>query len=161
MSIYRKGRFYHYDFYVSGVRYNGSTKRESLDAAQAFEDGLRAEVADEDHPRPAPIRAGGNVYFVQGSTTRLIKIGFAVDVRVRVATLATGSPDILKLLCHLEGTPVHEATLHRLLAAHNSHGEWFHPEPEVLDVVEWAKAQTMTDVVCRLIATRASKRIAA
>ena len=45
MGVYRKGRFFHYDFIIKGRRYYGSTGQESKRAADAVERTRRLEAA--------------------------------------------------------------------------------------------------------------------
>lgn len=45
MSVYRKGRFWHYDFVHRGRRYHGSTGQETRRAAEAVERARRLEAA--------------------------------------------------------------------------------------------------------------------
>lgn len=45
MSVYRKGRFYHYDFIIQGRRWFGSTGQEGRRAAEAVERTRRLEAA--------------------------------------------------------------------------------------------------------------------
>lgn len=44
MSVYRKGRFWHYDFIIQGVRHYGSTGQETKRAAEAVERKKRLEA---------------------------------------------------------------------------------------------------------------------
>lgn len=44
MSLYRKGRFWHYDFVIQGVRHYGSTGQETKRAAEAVERKKRLEA---------------------------------------------------------------------------------------------------------------------
>lgn len=74
------------------------------------------------------------VYFIQAETLGLIKIGCAVDPSDRLYTLQCGSPDQLKLLAVIRDPNAYdrEKGLHHHFRAHQSHGEWFRPAPEVL-----------------------------
>jgi hypothetical protein len=45
MSVYRKGRFWHYDFIIQGQRFYGSTGQETKRAAEAVERKKRLEAA--------------------------------------------------------------------------------------------------------------------
>lgn len=76
------------------------------------------------------------IYFIQAENGH-IKIGFTdgEDANVRLATLQTGSPVLLKLLGTIEGTVEHEKDLHRRFAAHRVHGEWFQAIPELLELI--------------------------
>lgn len=91
--------------------------------------------------RPAPTAGSGFVYFIQRSDGGPIKIGWAKDVRARVAKIQTGVPETLAVLATMPGTTRTERSVHGLLAAHRCRrGEWFNPAPEVLEVVERVRA---------------------
>ena len=77
------------------------------------------------------------IYFVQGESTRLIKIGFATDVQRRLNEIRTGSPDILVLLAAAEGGRNEEYALHRKFIDIRHHGEWFSPEKPLLDFIHF------------------------
>jgi hypothetical protein len=72
------------------------------------------------------------VYFIQGRITGLVKIGHSTDVRHRVRSLQTGSPDILRVLAVVPGGVARERLYHGDLAPHRAHGEWFRPHPDVM-----------------------------
>jgi DNA-binding XRE family transcriptional regulator len=76
------------------------------------------------------------VYFVQVGDAGPVKIGTTADVRARVQFLQCGSPEPLRLLGVVDGDLFEERRLHRLLAAYRLRGEWFRPEPAVLDAAE-------------------------
>jgi len=78
------------------------------------------------------------IYFIQGKLTKLIKIGVVInDVNQRLKALQSGSPDILELLGVREDLNYEDETiLHGLLKDHRAHGEWFLPDPEVLEKIE-------------------------
>lgn len=81
------------------------------------------------------------VYFIEGVTSRLIKIGVARDAMRRLCALQVGSPDKLSLLgivrsddpCRLEGR------LHSMFRRDHSHGEWFHPSAALVEYI-WRRA---------------------
>lgn len=85
-------------------------------------------------PVATPHLAG--VYFIQGSLTRLIKIGVAGNVRRRLTLLQCGSPDILRLLWSYPAPPTHERALHQRFADLRAHGEWFRPEDSLLAYIK-------------------------
>ncbi len=76
------------------------------------------------------------IYFIQAENGH-IKIGFtdADDAMIRLASLQTGSPVLLKLLATIPGTIEEEKDLHRRFGAHRLHGEWFKPVAEILDII--------------------------
>ena len=73
------------------------------------------------------------VYFIQGVTTRLVKIGVSENVGLRLAMMQQGSPDQLRLLGTVAFRDFREALhiehrLHRRFGNCRAHGEWFRPE---------------------------------
>lgn len=77
------------------------------------------------------------IYFIQGAKTGLIKIGKAVDCQIRLKTLQTGSPDKLHILKEIYTDDVGmERLLHNRFRYCHSHGEWFYPKKELLEVIE-------------------------
>jgi hypothetical protein len=83
--------------------------------------------------RPAGITNRGRrlfpasqVYFVFCETTQRIKCGLAANPVGRLRELQVGSPTRLRLLGSVGGGLQRERRLHRLLAAHHVHGEWFY-----------------------------------
>ena len=69
-----------------------------------------------------------HVYFIQGQTTRLIKIGQTRgNVYDRLDTMQIGSPDKLKILKAVEAEKGFERSLHIKFDSVCSHGEWFYP----------------------------------
>lgn len=71
-------------------------------------------------PRPSEF-----VYVVQAERQRPIKIGRAVDVPKRVASLQTGNPHRLELLAVVPGDAELEWQLHNGLREFRLVGEWF------------------------------------
>jgi hypothetical protein len=54
-------------------------------------------------------------------------------VRSRLDSMQTGSPVQLRVIGVIAGVgQEHETALHRRFVAARSHGEWFHPVPELL-----------------------------
>ncbi|WP_030674870.1 GIY-YIG nuclease family protein [Streptomyces cellulosae] len=60
------------------------------------------------------------------------KVGMSTDVRKRLATLQTGSPEPLRVYWATPGGRDLESRLHRVLAPWRKHGEWFDlgPDPD-------------------------------
>lgn len=85
-----------------------------------------------------------DVYFVQGQQLGLIKIGVATDVQSRLRSVQASSPDQLILMglirCHNFGQT--EREIHKRFAHCRAHGEWFHPETELVD---WIRAYAETN----------------
>jgi hypothetical protein len=67
------------------------------------------------------------IYFLEGAFSGLIKIGIASSLSSRVASIQSGSPEPLSLICHLPGSKQLERFLHGLFEPLRSHGEWFRP----------------------------------
>lgn len=97
---------------------------------------LAAQAKDE-RPTLRGWPATPTVYFVQARALRLIKIGVTMDLGDRLKTLRVGCPDQLELLGAIydRGGHVTELTLHGRFDEHRSHGEWFHPCPELLEFI--------------------------
>lgn len=68
-------------------------------------------------------------YFVQGPPLSPVKIGKAIDVKQRMASLQTGTPHELRLLRTLEGD--REAEMHQRFADDRIRGEWFRWSPSI------------------------------
>lgn len=79
--------------------------------------------------------ATGHVYFVEMLRPRLIKIGYARDIRARLATLKTSSPFDLDLLAYFNGTQDDERLIHAELSEHAYAREWFRPHHEVQGLI--------------------------
>jgi hypothetical protein len=74
------------------------------------------------------------VYFIQGETTRLVKIGKADDIVHRLRTLQSGSPDNLTVLAVLLGEENDKVYFPNFASSHH-HGEWFSPTPDLLEFI--------------------------
>lgn len=81
-------------------------------------------------------KAPGYVYFIQGSCGGAIKIGYSNDPESRLKSLQTGYPDTLVLLLMIPGYESHEKALHRELEASRLKGEWFRPDPDVINKIK-------------------------
>jgi hypothetical protein len=77
------------------------------------------------------------VYFVQAQALGLIKIGVAVDPKIRLGDLQCGSPDALAMLGVIwsEDAQGLEGSLHRRFRDHRRHGEWFAPVPALISYI--------------------------
>ena len=77
------------------------------------------------------------VYFIQGQSTRLVKIGITRgNVYSRLATIQANSPDTLKLLKAVKGDSKYESELHKRFASVRSHGEWFYPSRGLMAFIQ-------------------------
>ena len=84
-------------------------------------------------PSKPPIRG---IYFVQAETRKgLIKIGWSIDCRARLAYLQTGSQVKLVVLAICPATKRREQSTHRAFAHLRRHGEWFKPGPDLLTCI--------------------------
>lgn len=66
----------------------------------------------------------------------MVKIGCAYDPFDRLKTLQSGSPTKLKIEALLKGSNKRERELHKLLAKHRMHGEWFRICPEIEAIIK-------------------------
>ncbi|MEV8523208.1 GIY-YIG nuclease family protein [Streptomyces sp. NPDC052000] len=80
-----------------------------------------------------------SVYFIEADSG-LIKIGVAANPKDRIRTLRTMSPVALRLVLVLpDRGAAGESELHARFAEHRSHGEWFHPAPELIRFIQEQK----------------------
>jgi len=77
-------------------------------------------------------KSDGWVYLIGTPEVQKVKIGFSGNPKQRLRDLSTASPLELRILAQWRGTIQDEKTLHWLMKAHRSHGEWFRLEGEVL-----------------------------
>lgn len=76
-----------------------------------------------------------NTYFIQGETTRLIKIGRCIgDAARRMRELQACSPDRLILRAVVAGDI--ERKLHARFTEDHEHGEWFRPSAAIEDFIK-------------------------
>ena len=76
-----------------------------------------------------------NVYFVQDVLGN-IKIGYATNVRSRLANLQTANSAPLQLLGYITGDKSKEAELHREFSDARIAGEWFRPTESLMGYIE-------------------------
>jgi Meiotically Up-regulated Gene 113 (MUG113) protein len=74
------------------------------------------------------------VYFVQGDTTQLVKIGQTKNVASRLSSLRADSPDILRVLAVIERASS-DRPYHRKFAEDWVRGEWFRPSETLLNFI--------------------------
>lgn len=88
---------------------------------------------------PAPCRPSDEearrVYFVQRGTDGPVKIGISKRLGPRLAQLQVGFPEKLEVLAVAPGTRSDEARLHDQFHALRLSGEWFRPEPSLLEYI--------------------------
>lgn len=96
-------------------------------------------------PKPVPplqAKPETTVYFIQKGEGGPIKIGFSHVVEYRLIALQSTNLDELRVLHALPGDRQLERRLHAAFAKHRIRGEWFHPNRDLLDFIEAAKAAT-------------------
>ena len=142
MTVYVKpqSKYYHYDFQHGGRRYHGSTATADLEKARAFEAALKSQVKGGAPDIVCQPRSKRLVYIVEGVSTRMVKIGSAINVAGRLANLQCGSPDKLNLLWSGSGGVNAETMAHREMASSRAHGEWFRPTTAILRLIDVARA---------------------
>jgi hypothetical protein len=94
--------------------------------------------------------AAKELYFVQGTATRHIKIGVAKCAIKRLKTLQIGSPDKLVLLGTIPNLPLgEEAVYHAHFSTYRLHGEWFEESAEILSFIDRKTTEHAPCVLCR------------
>lgn len=76
-----------------------------------------------------------SVYFIEGRLSGLVKIGIASHIQNRFASIQTGSPEPLSLICDIPANRHFEKFLHALFEPLRHHGEWFYPHWSISSVV--------------------------
>jgi len=114
--------------------------RDAIDGVVIRIINKRAERALRVAEDPAPIgethwERPGFVYFIQGAPGGNIKIGWALSPERRRSELQCGSPIPLSILASVPGTRELESEHHSRFAHLREHGEWFRPEPELLEYI--------------------------
>lgn len=98
------------------------------DPVPSLADGHSQMMRVGTSPKPT-----GHIYFA--SDGRYIKIGFASNVKNRVASLQTGHHKKLAVLRVEKGTMEDEAKFHERFATLRARGEWFRREGELAEYV--------------------------
>lgn len=81
-------------------------------------------------------RVMANLYFIQNTSTGLIKIGVARSVETRRKDLEKACGVPLSVLCVVHRGAKYERPLHQMFAASRRVGEWFAPSSELLNVIQ-------------------------
>ena len=84
--------------------------------------------------------AASYVYFVQPEGGGPIKIGRSIQPQKRISSLSCASPTPLELIATAPGGAFAESSLHSQFSDLRLHGEWFRPEPELLDFIREVQA---------------------
>ena len=75
------------------------------------------------------------IYFIQGDTTKRIKIGRAASVDTRLRSLQTAFAESLEILGTMPGERPEEIKLHNKFAFARIRGEWFQPHESLLQFI--------------------------
>lgn len=67
----------------------------------------------------------GYIYIIQGEATRHVKVGFAMNVEVRLKDIQACSPDQLSVIGTIKGSMYLERQLHNEFSEQRLHYEWF------------------------------------
>ena len=78
---------------------------------------------------------GVYIYAIQAGEGGPIKIGQTNDPATRLKTLQTGNAETLIGLAAWRALPIDEKLLHEEFAHLRIRGEWFEPDPELIDHV--------------------------
>jgi hypothetical protein len=76
------------------------------------------------------------IYFIQANEGGPIKIGTSVRLSLRIKQLAKEERRTIRVLGIMPGSYADEAALHRRFRDILDHGEWFRPEPALLNLIE-------------------------
>lgn len=83
-----------------------------------------------------------SIYFIQCQSTKLIKIGFASNIKNRFSSIQTGSPTPLKIIGAVVCDKSIEKKLHDKFENIRVHGEWFKPSDYLLRIAEKTKGES-------------------
>lgn len=89
------------------------------------------------------------IYFIQAENNT-IKIGYSKQPLSRLSELQVGSAHPLKLLAVIPGGPKKEKELHTRLQKYKLNGDWFKPEPEVINLVQGFIPASMSYEICKI-----------
>lgn len=90
------------------------------------------------------------IYCVEAAGQSAYKFGIALSAEARLGGIQTGSPVLLTLVGYVLGRRSLEPLIHKVMAAHRVHGEWFRPDPPVLALVEGFRLRS-TEVIGPLL----------
>lgn len=86
------------------------------------------------------------VYFLQGETTKNIKIGLSNDIEKRIKSIKTACSEKLLLLGWINGGGKTEKSLHKKFRRLRLHGEWFRGDRILTDFIKnHPKLQTIPE----------------
>lgn len=75
------------------------------------------------------------VYFIENGPGGDIKIGRSRRLHGRVADLQTSTPQLLRVLAHVNGGATMEGILRDRFRPHRIHGEWFRRNDELMSLI--------------------------
>jgi len=76
------------------------------------------------------------IYFIQQDINGPIKIGYTENnPESRLKALQTGNSNTLTLLGYIDGEEQQEKMIHRFFNGYRINGEWFRPDPFVMDYI--------------------------
>ena len=78
----------------------------------------------------------GLVYFIRCGKNGPIKIGFTRNIDRRLAQISVYAPEPPECIGFFNGKEEDEAQLHKNFSALRMNGEWFRPDPVLLEFVE-------------------------
>jgi len=124
---------------VARIMTEDNRSREDAIDAQRMEIAMARNMRDRAvviEPEPPKPKLPGYVYFLESADTGLIKIGFSTNVEQRARAIESMGGSAVRLLATKPGTFKTERRLHRRFAAWRTRGEWFEPNPALLDLIE-------------------------
>lgn len=107
---------------------NGIPSADDLFANEAL--WIEADAGGEWPNAPAT-----QIYFLQGEVSGLIRIGIARDIKARIASHRSSSPEPLKWLGDMPGGLPLERKIHAAFKYCRLKGSWYRPEQELLDTI--------------------------
>lgn len=117
MSVYRKGRFFHYDFVLKGRRFYGSTGQDTKRAAETVERARRLEAATgtgQDHG-DLTVDLAASQYYDEVSPGKADADGLMVRLRIMVECVGKN-----RLLKEVDAAAVSAAITKRRTLSHHS-----------------------------------------
>jgi hypothetical protein len=77
------------------------------------------------------------IYFIQAGDDGPIKIGSAKSPGERLATHQTSNHEELRIVATIPASSRNlERSIHASFAKHHIRGEWYHPAPEIMKIIE-------------------------
>jgi hypothetical protein len=89
---------------------------------------------DDPEARPVPVKPD-RIYFIQGETSREIRIGVSRNPSRTLARLSEGSREAFRILLDVPGTQEECRDLCRMFATSRVRGDWYREASDVLDKI--------------------------